>query len=215
MSVAREQTWRLLAQLVADLSQVLGRRWEVVLHDFDQPEASIVAIANGEITGRKVGDSTSALGLPAFRTPESARTVFNYRSRTARGSPMKSSTICLTDEDGKPFGALCLNWDLDALEQAASALQELVSAQRVEVRPVDGLDMHEVLERTIADVVATFWKPASALTRDERRLAVEMLEAKGAFMVRGSVTRAAAALGISRATVYTYLANMRAGSADT
>lgn len=66
---AREVTWRgptvagsvdnfieNLSLLVDGISRVFGRNCEVVLHDLRQPEHSIVAIPNGHVTGRRVGD---------------------------------------------------------------------------------------------------------------------------------------------------------------
>ncbi|MCF5327681.1 hypothetical protein GIW15_27440, partial [Pseudomonas lurida] len=44
------------------LSNAVGLHTEIVLHDLANPERSILAIANGHVTGRKVGGSV--LGGP-------------------------------------------------------------------------------------------------------------------------------------------------------
>lgn len=41
--------------LVPFLGEALGKDCEVVLHDFREPGHSVIAIANGNISGRHVG----------------------------------------------------------------------------------------------------------------------------------------------------------------
>ena len=53
----RETILNALRPLTELLSTVVGPNVEVVLHDLTKPEASIVAIANGYISRRSVGDS--------------------------------------------------------------------------------------------------------------------------------------------------------------
>ena len=43
------------AEMVEFLGEALGKEYEVVLHDLTNPECSIVAIANGELSGRSIG----------------------------------------------------------------------------------------------------------------------------------------------------------------
>ena len=54
----------LLRQVAEGVAGQFGSSCEVVVHDLSQePERSIVAIVNGHITGRKVGDGASRVVL--------------------------------------------------------------------------------------------------------------------------------------------------------
>jgi hypothetical protein len=61
------------------------------------------------------------------------------------------------------------------------------------------------LDGIIADLEGQFGSPLAALDRPGKQRAVRLLEESGAFSYRKSVETVAAALGISRFTVYNYL----------
>jgi len=66
------------------------------------------------------------------------------------------------------------------------------------------------LDGILADLSAQFGSPLAELPRPRKQEAVRMLEESGAFSYRKSVETVAAALGISRFTVYNYLNRDRA-----
>ena len=49
--------------LVEFLGQALGPTYEIVLHDLKDPDHSIVAIANGDLSGRSIGGPLTDLAL--------------------------------------------------------------------------------------------------------------------------------------------------------
>ena len=55
---------------------------------------------------------------------------------------------------------------------------------------------------------------AEAMTREERIQAVGAMQRRGLFIVKGGVERAAAALGVSRFTVYNYMEQLRRREAE-
>ena len=63
-------TLQFLFQLAKGISRQFGPNCEVVVHDLDSndPNSSIVAIENGHVTGRKVGDGPSHVVLEALRS---------------------------------------------------------------------------------------------------------------------------------------------------
>ena len=68
-----------------------------------------------------------------------------------------------------------------------------------------GDDASRGLTRILADVEGVFGKPLTELSRAGKQRAVRRLEESGAFAYRRSVETVAAALGVSRFTVYNYL----------
>lgn len=61
------------------------------------------------------------------------------------------------------------------------------------------------LEGSIEDIERFFGGPLTDLPRERKQQAVRMFEESGAFSYRKSVETVAAALGVSRFTVYNYL----------
>lgn len=61
------------------------------------------------------------------------------------------------------------------------------------------------LDRILADLRRRHGRPLSELDRETKRAVVRALEERGAFRVRHGVETVAAALGVSRFTVYNYL----------
>lgn len=53
--------------LVETIAEMFGSRCEVLIHDFSNPQHSIIVIENGHITGRKVGDPITDFALSSWR----------------------------------------------------------------------------------------------------------------------------------------------------
>src|SRR3954449_8004919 len=91
-----EACWQMLAPVLRGIVETFGRNCEAVLHDFRDPEHSIVAIA-GDVTHRHVGGSVTRIGLALIAKGDDAEDEINYITRTPSGRIVKSSTILLRD----------------------------------------------------------------------------------------------------------------------
>jgi predicted transcriptional regulator YheO len=207
------------------LGGIVGHHIEVVLHDLTRPESSIVAIANGHVSNRRVGNSI--LSGPkddrAFDAAQQALTaggeavhsvIESYPTLTRGGQRLKSSTVVFRDAQGQPFAALCLNADLTIIEAAHAWLGLLLkpngtSAQAAEAAP----ELDTLMQEIIADAVRRLGKPVSLMNKAEKIQAVEAMMQRGLFIVKGGVERAARALGVTRFTVYNYLDALRSRKA--
>ncbi len=65
--------------------------------------------------------------------------------------------------------------------------------------------LHGALDRLIDTVEAELGAPLPSLSREEKQLAVRMLDERGAFILRRAVEDVADAMGVSRITIYNYL----------
>ena len=65
--------------------------------------------------------------------------------------------------------------------------------------------LHGALERLIDVVEAELGGPLPSLTREDKQLAVRLLDERGAFILRRAVEDVADAMGVSRITIYNYL----------
>jgi hypothetical protein len=66
-------------------------------------------------------------------------------------------------------------------------------------------DLHDALDRLVADIERQLGGPLRELAREDKRRAVRLLDERGAFVLRKSVEHVAERLGVSRFTVYNYL----------
>lgn len=200
-----------LAPVADGIAATLGSFCEVVVHDFRRPEKSVVAIA-GSVTDRSVGGSMSEIGMGLLARGDDAEDELNYVTRTASGKLVKSSTMLLRDSGGSVFGALCVNLDVTALGQLRTLVGELadVGTTTAETPTTTfGDDVDAVVDAIVDDHQLRLNKPWAALSREERLDLFRSLHARGVFAVRRAVPQVAARIGISRASAYNYLAEIR------
>lgn len=206
-----DRTIAILMKIVPSLGMLLGDKCEVVLHDLRAPESSIIAIVNGQITGRKVGDPSTNLGLPVFENPYGDYDKYNYRAQTRTGKILKCSSLYFKDETGRVCAALCLNYDISELLTAENILKDFVATEAA-VDETFATDIGEVISKILEDTIIAANKPVTQMDKDERLKLIQALDEKGIFSVKRSIDRVASILGVSRATVYGYVNEIQATS---
>lgn len=204
----KEYLLNFLARLSEGLGEALGKNCEIVVHDFASPESSIIAIANGNLTGRHVGDTLDALGFQLLKTNPPSD-LLNYRTKTKDGKDLRSSSVFLRDERGQIFGALCINVDVSGLLRMQEWLQGALGTADTTIDERFEHSVDEVLETLIQNAIASIAKKTTDLTREDKVAIVAYLEAKGAFLIRYSVERVAELLGMTKYTIYNYLDEIR------
>ena len=208
-----------LIPIVRGLAEMFGPDCEVVLHDVTQLPHSIVAIENGAVTGRTVGDVPTDRMLRNLRNPDETQDVRLYIS-SHEGKILKSLAVTLRDEDGRPFGLLGLNFDISEIAQAQRALAHITAVGRLggEAVPEGGEifadDIRDVVAGMITKIVNEMGKTPAAMSREEKMEVVKRLEERGAFLVKRSAEQVAEALDLSRYTIFAYLKEIRHGDAD-
>jgi hypothetical protein len=100
-----------------------------------------------------------------------------------------------------------LRWDGEIVAGIRLAAGVPVRPESPADRPAADTDGEPTggLDGIIADLEGQFGSPLAELDRPGKQRAVRLLEESGAFSYRKSVETVAAALGISRFTVYNYL----------
>lgn len=199
----------LLIPVVYGIAETFGSNCEVVLHDFQQPETSIAVIA-GNVTNRHVGGSMTELGLSIIAQGDDAQDQVNYITRTLDGRVLKSTTIVLRNYESRVIGALCINLDVTELRGLANIIGELAGPPLESPQPVTfGDDIGQVIQAIIEEEKETLRDSTYHLTKQERLTITRSLDRRGIFTLQNAVPRVAECLGISRATVYTYLEEIR------
>ncbi|WP_424217307.1 helix-turn-helix transcriptional regulator (plasmid) [Streptomyces sp. BI20] len=212
-----------LLREVERITVAVGRMFpglcEVVLHDLRRPDAAVRVIENN-LSGRRVGDPATELGLRRVADPDYPDVVQNYDNRFPDGRPAKSTSIGVKNAEGRYIAALCLNLDVSTLSPLALSLARLVATDPVTDAVTDAEQGDGPLEtlrdrggRELAAAVDSFAAERGvtprALTRDQRRELVRGLHRQGFFETRGSAQLIADRLGVARATVYNYTKDPR------
>ncbi|MFE7277459.1 transcriptional regulator [Streptomyces sp. NPDC057623] len=207
-----------LRPVVDGLVATFGPMCEVVLHDYRRPEESVVAVA-GSVTGRAVGGAMSEIGMRIVARGDGAGDELNYVTRTRGGRLVKASTMVLRDSTGTVFGALCVNLDVTAVNEAHALLGALagiggaggVGGTSADV-PVTtfGNDIDSVVDAILDAHQLGQNGSWAGLGRAQRLELFRGLDERGVFAVRRAIEQVAARLGISRASAYSYLSQARA-----
>lgn len=197
--------------MLAGLSAYLGSGYEIVLHSLEDLDHSVVAIFNGERTGRQVGAPITDLALQMLAQIEEnhMQDCITYFNHTGNKEAFRSATIIIRGERGRIIGLLCINYDLyqplhDFIEGLHTGMEEPVQNTR---RPVEVLANQSddlivsMLNEVRADVCADKSIPASNRNKE----IVWRLQEKGVFKLKNSVVRISELLDISRNTVYMHL----------
>ncbi|MFF5516481.1 helix-turn-helix transcriptional regulator [Streptomyces coeruleorubidus] len=212
LAAERDAILAALTPVVDGIAATFGPVCEVVLHDYRNPEKSVVAVA-GSVTGRTVGGAMSEIGMRVLAHGDEAADELNYVTRTRNGTLVKSSTMVLRDSTGAVFGALCVNVDVGAVSQVQSLLGALagLGAAPAELPTTTfGNDIDSVVDALVDAHQSKQRGSWAELDRAERLELFGGLDARGVFAVRGAVEQVAARLGISRASAYNYLSQARA-----
>ncbi|MGJ5755942.1 putative transcriptional regulator YheO [Streptomyces puniciscabiei] len=192
------------------IAVALGRMFpglcEVVLHDLRDPEHAIRAIENN-LSGRRVGDSATELGLARIEDPDYPSVIQNYPNQFPDGRPAKSTSIGIRNTAGEYIAALCLNLDVSVLSPVTLTLSNLVATDTEHrEQPLETLrdrtarELRQAVEARAAERAAT---PRS-LSREDKKALVRQLQRDGYFDSRDAAQTIADLLGVSRATVYNY-----------
>jgi predicted transcriptional regulator YheO len=201
--------------LVHGLAEMFGPNCEVVLHDLAAMPRSVVAIENGHVTGRHVGDVPTDLMLRSLRNAQGSGSDIRLYVSSQDSRILRSLAVTLRDADGRQIGILGVNLDVSEIVQAQRTLGALTAVGRSgreagpETHEIFAHDIREVVAGMIAAILAEMGKTPATMTRDDKREVVKRLEERGAFLVKRSAEQVAEALDLSRYTIFSYLKEIR------
>ena len=196
-------------QLARGIAQQFGSNCEVVVHDLDSNdvEHSIVAIENGHVSGRRVGDGPSHIVLEALRG-DCARLEdrLAYLTRSDDGKILKSSTIYIRDDDGRAIGVFAINYDITPMLAMEDALKGFTATQVPEREPEHiSRNVADLLDELIEQSVKLVGKPVPLMNKEDKVKAIQFLNDTGAFLITKSGDKVCKFFGISKYTLYSYI----------
>lgn len=92
---------------------------EILLHNLVNPSRSLVAIENGEVTGRSIGSGATNLVLDLKTRRQRGEDKVNYELNIG-SRRFKCTTVPIFRPDYGLVGAICINFDANFIRDAAS-----------------------------------------------------------------------------------------------
>lgn len=198
-----------LRHLAKGLADQFGPNCEIVIHDLSDnyKENSIVAIENGHVTNRKVGDGPSMAVLDALRSdPDKLQDHTSYLTKTKDGRILKSTTIYIRNEQQKVIGIFSINYDITELMMVENAIKPLISVtskgDKVSRIPQNVTDL---LNDLIDESTRQVGKPVPLMTREDKIKAIKFLNDRGALLITKAGDKISKHFGISKYTLYSYI----------
>ncbi|MCI1946478.1 helix-turn-helix transcriptional regulator [Clostridium luticellarii] len=200
--------------LVDFLGKICGINYEIILHDTANTDSSIVAIANGNISGRKIGGPMSDIALKYIKegTYKNKDFVVN-EGRTKDGKTLISSTMFIKNENDKLVALLCVNNNITELVSINKYLTNLIAGYGINTQNDNEKEVYEnlysslddVMDSMIKDTLSNIDMPPERMTPEEKIELVHKLNGQGFFLLKGAVSRIAKYLKTSDTTIYRYL----------
>ncbi|MDQ7247858.1 helix-turn-helix transcriptional regulator [Dongia sedimenti] len=190
-----------IAQTIA---QLLHPHAEVVLHDL--ATGTIARIWN-PFSARKAGEPSDLDDIDPELTE--GNVVGPYEKASPKGTRLKSISTILRDRLKIARFMLCINLDVSQFDMAAKLLQGFGATSESRQDWMFRKDIREQINLQIADYLKRHNLSIQSLDQSGRVALVAHLDASGAFQTRRAVDHIAAALALSRTTVYLLLRQAR------
>lgn len=198
-----------LKRLAKAITEQFGDNSEVVVHDLTggEFEHTIVAIENGHVSQRQIGDGPSRVVLETLKhRSDMPEDQLGYLTKTHDGRILKSSTIFVRGEDGSTEGVLSINYDITELLMAERAIDSILHHKEEQKAPERiPQNVNDLLDDLIEQSVAIIGKPVAMMTKDDKTNAIQFLNNAGAFLVTKSGDKVSKFFGISKYTLYSYI----------
>ena len=196
-------------QLAKGVARQFGSNCEVVVHDLcaEDPEHSVVVIENGHVSGRRLGDGPSHVVWEALKAdPDSLEDRLSYLTRTEDGKILKSSTMYVRNDEGKPVALFAINYDITMMKMMEDTIQDFIRTDSAAQEPQTIThNVNDLLEELIKQSAQLVGKPVALMTKDDKIKAIRYLNESGAFTIMKAGQRVCNFFGISKYTLYSYI----------
>ena len=124
--------------------------------------------------------------------------AFSSRDLTVDIGPFASVACGPLEAIGEAVGALVV----ETIKSGATHINLHVASNP---ESLTGVSLHGALDAMLQAAEREFGVDSADWTRSDKQQIVRMLDERGAFLLRGAVDDIAAAMGVSRITIYNYL----------
>ena len=193
---------------IADIiAGTFGKECEVVVHDLEKPEQSVVYVVNGKVTGREKGQSFDHLIKNVLLSKDFKEDrLINYVFELNDGKKIRSSSLLIRDGKKKVIGMICINYDMtryQVMQESLNSFLGMVAETEETPSEEPDQDVMEIIDDLIMKIIGN--DDAKNLNRKRCVELVKFMDEKGIFLVKGAMDKVAELMGVSRITVYSYL----------
>lgn len=198
-----------LNAIIEGMAKHFGESCEFVVHDYSKEFSStIVAISNGEVSGRSVGKGGTAIGLRVLQGLEEEDGRYNYVTQTKDGRYLRSSTIYLKDDEGKVIGTLCINFDITEMIHSKNFMEKFINLGKQDETKVEATvydNVEDLLISLVNESIRYIGTPVALMSREQKVEGINYLNKRGVFKIKNAGNTIAKYYDISKYTIYNYL----------
>lgn len=146
----------------------------------------------------------------------------NYETFSSDGTSLRSSTAIYRGRYTRSFSALCINVDNNGIDKALDLLQTLSGVKLLSSPPVQTAEIknsdqpHGSIEDLMKEIIsnATSLNPGNRRTDTKKAqiMAVQQMQERGIFLMKGGVEKAADPLGVTRDTIDNYIDKLKSAA---
>jgi len=190
------------------IAEMFAPYLEVIIHDLQTPEHSIIAIFNSHITGRKIGDGTSDIGYKKLED-ELPDKIVNYNNQSPSGSDLKSSSLTIRNRDDEIIGSMGLNFDLSSFVNVKEFFEIFTKTITLDNLPKREQffmwSVKDEIQQALNKYIAYNDLQGKVLTRKDKLNVVAFMKKEGYTNKKGAISILSELLAISRPTLYKYM----------
>ena len=186
---------------------------ETVVHELSNKDRSIIAIYNGNVTGREVGDPVTNV-VTRLVEGDIPDMVVGYENESPDGKKLKSSYTSIRNSKKEMIGVLGLNINVENLRRHKKILEKIITPQG-ESSPVGNEEFKksdpeniDTPRSEIRDAIDNYCISQNlklgSVGYEEKKDIVQYLHREGYFNIKKSVTIVSDLLNITRPSVYKY-----------
>ena len=194
------------------IAEMFAPYLEVIIHDLQTPEHSIIAIFNNHITGRKIGDGTSDIGYKKLED-ELPDKIVNYNNQSPSGADLKSSSLTIRNRDDEIIGSMGLNFDLSSFVNVKEFFEIFTKTFTLDNLPKQEeffrWTVKDEIQQALNKYIASHDLQGKVLNRKDKLNVVAYMKKDGHIKKKGAISILSEMLAITRPTLYKYIKEVR------
>ena len=190
------------------IAEMFAPYLEVIIHDLQAPEHSIIAIFNNHVTGRKIGDGTSDIGYKklADKLPDK---IVNYNNQSPSGADLKSSSLTIRNKNNEIIGSMGFNFDLSSFANIKEFFETFTKTIVLDDLPNQEQfflwTVRDEIQQALIKYITSHDLQGKVLTRKDKLSVVAFMKKEGHINKKGAISILSELLAISRPTLYKYI----------
>lgn len=209
LETERERILDFLKRMADGMSVMFGSNCEVIIHDMENIESSVLYITNKHVTQRNEGERLNVLGTKELDSLYKGTDLVNHQGTAKNSHLLKTSTFHIEGE-GYRF-ALGINYDYTNMLLVQGTINDFINVgKNINEAVEEDVNSEIRLSTLFEQAIEYIGKPLPFMKKSDRVEMIRFLNDKGAFSIHKGIPIIADRMGISRYTIYNYLREIKA-----